>query len=1212
MARIYDPYVFHCTVAVVNPAVLAREQKRQVDVAKLPPVVQLRWLVRPSIGVPPRPFVVWRRESSEKLQGLEYAELPGDGFVSQVLFEPMVTLEVDVDPFAPGATVLLSGYVDAPQVESLAAATTQTPPGPTTLRIRGSGIRQFVVTGGTVTAVRGESVRDALAGEWKPVELVGLPVDGSWDGSTYPTDEQGLVTAPQPPAEAARQRMVRGLAPFGWWPVTAANCTVPAWQPPDPARYVAEVQAGALEQSRPLFGPGVAPNAQDAIRPVTAVPGPTSRGATAAGDSTTTVPLLATLLVGPGNDSAAALALGFGTAYPVSDLGDVGAEPSAADLMVTAPYPNGVADDGNDVEYAVVLPWPTALQHPPGPPAGLVAERAGLLLPQTDTARWTETIRLAFARVRPSVALERPTVGALARYPSAPGPADLALEPDLDAGGWRPLLLAARPADAGQVALVDSVATELPTDLSPRTLGHAVAVADVYGLWSPWSDVAFTSSAPPYPIPQVVSAQAIPTYAGSAACPTTVSVDVVVDWQTRTPSAVELRLASCPVGYAGAGLPAGVGPFGVPAGCALRAITLAVGGAELLSPSTDVTVHYLTADGAREVSPSDPDFPDSTKSATGDSRRYRITIQDWTLAFGATSHYAFAVWARELTTVPGAPWGDVAAQPALCYAGSPIPPVVTFVAPPTVPLGSMPDAENRSHVTVDTSGVVGAVSVSVWSVAESRLRTAAGLAPQADPATTLPDRYAALQNAYDTLAGSAQRAAFTRYGTYPAGTPGVDVALSRGSREITLFAVTAVNAAGVESGWPTSHSGLQAAAAPAVVAPTMPAMSASFGSTAGTFSVTMTARCALPIARFELYTTRVGPAAADVATMGPPTQVVPVSPGVPDPTDPPPGPAVTVTIGGLDAGSDWRPLRLRAVAVAIDRDDETGSYGARSPASPVAVLASPPATAPDLSALTVHGWGTDGTGVRVAFSSGLPLDVGTLAVSARTAGTSIFSGGGPLPTLPRVDLPASSPPPGASTGVLVRGAASGGATPYEAWFVRAGEGDAVDVEVVLRDALGRVSVRDAAVAGGAIDPPEITVLTSRTAAPYLLAQWTTDTPPDDGTGPCVLTIVGASSRFFPPLGRRLSVPKHAAADAALGPVRFPFPPPRITVSATFPMPAIRDASVSPLQPVDVDVVRVVTDGFTSYVAAVRVPAPGSMTLSIATPGGQVGSARIPY
>lgn len=268
------------------------------------------------------------------------------------------------------------------------------------------------------------------------------------------------------------------------------------------------------------------------------------------------------------------------------------------------------------------------------------------------------------------------------------------------------------------------------------------------------------------------------------------------------------------------------------------------------------------------------------------------------------------------------------------------------------------------------------------------------------------------------------------------------------------------------------------------------------------------------------------------------------------------------------------------------------------------MLASPPATPPDLSALTVHSWGSDGTGVRVRFSSALPIDVGTLSVTARSGGTPILTGGGPLASLPRVDLPASSPPDGAATGVVVRGSPSGGATPYEAWFVRSSEGDAVDIEVVLRDALGRVSVRSATVAPGAIDPPQITVVSSWVAAPYLLAAWTTDTPPDDGTGPCVLTVTGASARFFPPLGPRL--------PGQFGAIRIPFPPPRVVVSASFPMPAIRDASVSPLQPVDVDVVRTTVDGATTYVAAVRVPAPGSMTLSIATPAGQAGSTRVDF
>jgi hypothetical protein len=193
-------------------------------------------------------------------------------------------------------------------------------------------------------------------------------------------------------------------------------------------------------------------------------------------------------------------------------------------------------------------------------------------------------------------------------------------------------------------------------------------------------------------------------------------------------------------------------------------------------------------------------------------------------------------------------------------------------------------------------------------------------------------------------------------------------------------------------------------------------------------------------------------------------------------------------------------------------------------------------------------------------------------------------------------------------------------TPYEAWFTRPSEGTAVDVEVVLRDALGRVSVRSATVPAGAIDPPVITVLASWVSAPYLVARWTTDTPADDGTGPFVLTVVGTGSRFFPPPGPRPQVAVRdavsavAPGSAALGPrpIPIPFPPLRISVRASFSMPSIRAVSAGPLLPIDVDVVREVTGAVTVYTAAVRVPAGGSMTLSIATPAGQVGSTRIAF
>lgn len=1222
MARIYDPYSFHATIAFVSWAGLAREQKLEIDVEDVPPTVQLRWMVNSTIGLSSEPFVVWDRRARAELGEVEVRPLGGEGWTSSILPEPMVTVEVDITPDNDGDTVTLSGYVDYPSATTLAVATSDIGYGSTTLQVRASGIRQFIATGGTVTAVRGESVAHALADRWDVVEVVGLPVDDSWSGTTYRLGEQGLVSSPTSPPDAAVGRLKRGLAPFGWRPVTSTYRPVPPWEPCDPSSYVAEMQApdGILALSQALFADGVPPDAQIAIKPILPVDPPQSRGQTARGVSTAGVPLLGTLLVGPGNDSAAALGLGFGTAYPVGERPSQVVGFAGTDVMVTALYPSGIAGDGNEVEYAVVLPIPHTMHQPPSAPTGLTAERAGLLLPATDTAAWTETIRLNFARVLPSVSLERPSVGALARYPDFPGPAELALEPD-PAGGWRSLLLAPRPSpNAGQIALVDSVNTDLPIDLSARTIGHAVAVADVYGTWSAWADVSYSSGAPPYPIPQVVSVRPETSYSGSTSCPASITSDVVIDWQTRTPAEIVLRVAVCPVAYAGAPLPGGVGPFGVPAGCRLDSYTLSQSGG-LLAPSPpdlDIEVEYLTADGSDRVQPSDPGFPEIMSSHPGGSRRYRITVSDLWLDFAATAHYAVAIWAQELTTVPGAPWGEPAAVPVVGYVSSPVPPVVSFTAPPTVPLGSIPDADNISHVTVSTAGITGATAVSVWSVSESRLFRASP--PQTTPGTDLPSRYQAMQAAYDSLGDSAaKRAPFTRYGTYPAGTTSVDVSLPRGSREITLFAVTAVNAAGVESAWPASHSGLQAATAPATAAPTMPVVSASLDAGGTTFSVTMSAQSRLPIISFEIYATRVADAAASVGSMGPPLQVVTAT-AVPAPSGtplPPAGHTYSAVAAGLPVGSGWRPLRLRVVAVPAAKDDATGTFGLRSPASPVFQLFAPPPTPPDLSALTVHGWGT-GDGVRVAFSSGLPLDVGSVRVVARAGGSVLFDGGGRLAGLPRVELPAASPPAGASSGVVVRGTSSGGVFPYEAWFERPDEGTAVATEVIMRDALGRVSVRSVTVPGGTIDPPVITVNWLWRSGPYLLSEWTTDTPPDDGTGACLLTITGAGTRLSWPIGTRVMHPIGTRFAFEL-PDRLEFtdrpelwPVTRPTVSETFRMPDIRDYATGGLRPVDVDVVRRLEDGVMLYTCAVRISAPGSMTLTITTPAGQTGTARLDY
>ena len=1195
MPRLFDPYLLQASGALIYWERVAAANGQGDVAGTLPQVPQLhlRWMVSAAAGIAPEPFGVWVRLDQDKPAAVGAAPFFTDSYLAYLLPEPMLTVEVDATPADPAQPMMLSGYGGVPSADMLIAAESFTSAGPATLRIRAGGIWAFTLSNGSLSAVRGASVAAALAGQWELIEVAGLPVDATWAGSGYSAIAQGLTTALTDPGSAAGQRLSRGLAPLGWAPLTETGRPVPPWQAPNPASYVTQTQQSLLSQALPLFAPGVPPSAQAAIQPSFQITGPATAAGTAAGASQAAVPLQGVLLVAAATDPAAALALGFGTAYPLAGGPEVGQR----DFMITARYPNGHLGDGTDEEYAAIVPWPVELHVAPGAPTGIAAERAGLLTPADPASPWRETIRLSFDRVPPSLALDRPVSASLAAYPAAPGPASLLVDQDPATGGYSTLTLAARPApNQGQVALVDAQATELPLDLSARTLGHAVAVQDIFGLWSPWRDVSYTAGAPGYPIPQVVAARLDTSYAGSTTCPATFAADVLVDWQVRTPQTLELRAVLCPVPYPGADLPPGTGPYAAaPPGCVRQDLALSFSGDLLLPPQPLVGVEYLAADAQSTVDPAAPGFPANMHGDHGDARRYRVTVTGLTLDFAASPHYAVAVWAREQPTAAPALWGDVAAQPVVAGAGSPVPPVVSFAAPPAVPLGSMPDADTSSHVRVQTGGIAGAATVTLWSVTETALRAAAGLDPHPDRHLTLPDRYLGLQQAYDGLPASRRRAVFTRYATYDPSLAEVDVTLPRGSTQIHLFAVTAVNAAGVESAWPGSHAGLQAGAAPRLVRPTAPELSAAPHLGAGAVDITVSARCPLPITAFEIYATRVAAAAVDAGSMGPPLQVVPVA--VPPADDGAPGgPLASVSVAPIAVTEDWRPLHLRAVAVPARVDDATGTYGARSAASPVACVTVVPSTAPDLSALTVNGWGPVDTGISVLFASAAPLAATPygphlLAVTARNAAAPadppLFASRQPLPAISR---DTGTPPAGAAAGVLVRGDRSAGSTPYGAWFTRPDLSVVLAIEVVLTDPLGRVSVRNYQVPDGLLDPPTVSIDNAQPVAGLLVVRFSTDAPASDSTGPYTLDVTAARRRVFPPFP--------------------PFPPPPVVLHARFSLPDIRAAGTGPPQPVDIDAVRDGSaGGITSYTVAARMAPPAVVTLTVTTPRGLTGTAR---
>jgi hypothetical protein len=870
-----------------------------------------------------------------------------------------------------------------------------------------------------------------------------------------------------------------------------------------------------------------------------AITGPTTAIGAARQPSQANLPVLTVALLAAEIDLPAALALGLATGYRLDSTGE--GEGPAVDLMVSAEYPF-VPGLGQSAEVASVAPWPPLFDPITQPPAGLASTHGGPIAPPRPDQGWTTVVSTSWDRVRPTLTLDRPVAAAHGRFdPAAIGAVESLLE-ERPSGGPRPLAITRLPDQADRVGVADRD-VPLPDDATVGSSGHAISVCDAFGVWSQWREAVVDLPPAPMPIPLPTNARAEATFEGTPVCDTKVSVDILVDGAADSPHFVQVRGWLLPAPFAGAPVPAGLSPSGgapPPGAVELHGLLRSSGGSLVPEPAGSLVVEELPEDGGNGPLPAVP----------GPRRRWGMTLRAVALDFGATAHWTLALWAREIVSAGWTPDGG----PALTSVSSPVPPTVTVVRPPVPPMGSAPDAEGRSHVEVPLPSVPGASRIILWTLAETTLLPAALTAPFGQPAPSLADRYAVLRRAVNDAGGARRR--FTRVRELSAGTTRVDVPLPRGSREIHLFAVTAVNPANVESAWPSNAEGMWAAVAPEVVVPSPPVVTALIGK-AGDVTVTVTARSVLQVASMPLHATRSWEGARDVGSMGPPLaapipSVAADPPPVPDTPTHPAGSRweASVVLPRVQV-EGWRGLHLRAVARPVPSDPERGLLGADSAPSEVVTVTVPPLGTPDLSALTAATWGSPPDGVVVRFDCAAPLGTspwGPHTLAARAVGPDLLVD---LPEAPVGMIPvdgAEPPATAVSAPLLVRtGPAVGGRFPFALWFRRPDRNRPVDVTVRLSDPLGGVSVDTLTVPPvSALLPPTITTIDPDNGRPgdtftifgtnFLLDPGDTvsvlfviPTEPDAPPNPGPLTIVGNPTpttivAIVPPMPREVRLP----------------------------------------------------------------------------------------
>ena len=1156
--RVVDPSRFALLASVIDWTTTYRRHLRDAvppqEIAKrrglsTTRTVALRWVQAPELGYPTEPFMVWRRRA-EPAQ----VEAPVGFTQAWIIGQPVIVLDqvrvfVRVTVNGPGGLVL--AFAGIPWASGALTPVT-IPSGTATFSISGAAVASLVLPPGTtITSLSGLDGSTAMDLDWEPIEIVGLPDDGTFAG-VYDLDApQGFVAAPGDPIVAALDRFRRG-APFYGWEASFSGHVAPPWVLADPKAMLRVMSESMLAPLRDMIV--TLPAEQHHTYKVTHSLAPPSGGQPAVA---TFFPL-ATLDFAAATDPLASLVAGFGT-----NLEDVAADRaalvgtarSAYDYMVTAAYQNGTAGSPGPLEYAAFAFAPGPAPLPPTP-ANLAATSEGLRSPSVPDGDWSSVSRIAWD-AQPSVTPFRVGSYALARAGLGPAAVPVAvMDPRPYDAAVQPIAASTSPAGAaaGRLAALDD-RYQLAATPDPNSLLYAVAQQDLFAQWSPWGTAGLAVGEPPVQHAALISARldAAPAPPGSLVAGT-LTIDLGWDWATRTPAAIDV------VGrvYTQAKYADPPGNLSVPSGLAtsltsgagvpLRIAFGADGIASILGATAGLSasVGYLSFDGKTiEAYPPTPAGP----------RRYRLTITGFTLDFDSAGYIGTAIWARgQEARAPGrvGPWS---VTPLVASSADPRPPLVV-IDHEDVLLASVADAADEHHVHLAWPPAGSAVGYYVYATTESKLRLDRGL-PDAPLSLTLAERLVALRDAF---AADPSRRSFTRVNATPVTTTSLDHVLPRGTKEIHLFIVLGVSAGQVESAWPKlGDPGLRkrfaAYAAPQLVVPAPPDLEVTRATDPLASPVSYRASLRIrthpgaTVARVDIHRVRVPEAAIAVDTMGPPVARVSGTAG-----------AYTVTanvslqvgesqaigtVSGLDdvAGS-WKPVFYRAVAWSAD-DATRGLYGARSAASSVRSIIVPPPGPPDLAPLASSFTGTPGA-LLISTTTTAPVEPTDLGPHRLDAEVLAEHADGQLESLYRypeasipVDRDAANlervPTAAPVAGVIgvYRDAAAAGSTPIHVVAIRDDAADQIRVRIRLTDPLGRMTEQTMTVpAGQPVVPPDITnPRTLFLAGRGTLMLFETSVP-DEIPGVGAYSLAISLRRPLPPPSRR---------TVAVGQIRVTFP-----------------------------------------------------------------------
>jgi len=1016
--RVVWPYAFTLRVCELVEAYRSGATHRLETLEPLRPQAEgaqfgiptaLRWLTLPELGIPRRPFQVYRR-----LRG----RIPS-AYVRELFAATIAATGPTLDlafPAGSGGLVYLAGVTLAPAGGEEMSVTAYdlygrdlpgqqyTTASPATTLLTGPGMAGLRVTGiGTVGPVLGVKQDDyANLPDWQLTQVVGLPTLAGELAPHYASQEhQGYVTPTLSGYQAAELRLLiaeilRGMPaptndpqfPLAAWPASApvgyldtlrspgnllaaiGNCLAASIDT-DPARmqslYAEPVSLEGIKQANM---PGAS---ADPSRP-----------------SAAEIPVVSVTMLGVSTDSDAATALGYGTVdFPgLGARSEVAAEPATAfeerfltfdplvyDFMVSAPYALPLL--GVELNLAAL----SQMAPPVKPPAGLAAKFSQMhaVLSRDSTAQvavelsWQPAAEpqgcalLASRQPFSSTVLNAPRQPAVGGYDPYVGLPPASPDPGL-------------PADE-QLPNFKDAAGQLPLD-GTATTRYLAAAIDVFGRFSAWSEADVSLSAAPIAQPGLRDLSFVlgdlPDSGMSVS--SELVIEVMWDWTDRSPGAIRITgefvasSASLGPAYLSGLAMSNAGAVGAP-----LLLVWDYGGANPATVAPDSVLPTIDSGHTGTVEL----ITDASGASAGEVMQYRVTLQGVTLDFSAERELALAVYVTATESIRAGEWSNPQMPGAPGFTGqivralNPFPPALEFT-PPAIDWTALPDAYNRARGILEWTSDPSAAGYMVWESTEGALlQLLSPGSPNPDPTASLVARGAALKALVaGEYEGSLQ--SFSRLNTDPIVGSRTEIELPGDASALYAYMVSAVSPQGVEA--PRAPQ-IAVFGVPRRMVPGQPRLilrELPIGSS-GIQVIGLPVETGVTPAGYRVLRVRSQALAGEAGLMGP-AKIAESDPGWTPYTDVPLHGGTTSSgqsVIDTAATASWYPYYYRIVAVGPD-DPANGEHSGDSPPSAVQFAYCLPPEAPALAA----GSPAFGSGAALLVASiDLPIPPSPLASS---------------------------------------------------------------------------------------------------------------------------------------------------------------------------------------------------------------------------------------